>query len=519
MTLTFKRHYKIMLLLLAVVIITVLALGNQRVIAYTTHPATSAEVTTPAEGYDISNSIDLFDDSVAHTIQVIIDPDDYAQMISTYQQTGEKDYFQADIIIDGVRINKVGLRLKGNASLRTAIGGEGGGAGNLNPGAMPGNDGNFPQRLDGGDMQPPTMPTPAAGQDLPDMNNLQHPNQMMPGGRASDPDGEANVPFLVRFDQYVDGQTYQGYQHLSIRNYGTSYDAAMLQEPVTNDMVQLTGLPATDTAYTSFQLNENPAQLYVISEIIDEKYLARWFENANGVLYKAELGSTLSYQGDDPSAYASSFSQETRENEADFAPLIAFIRFLDQSDDATFEAELPNYLDVDAFATYLAVNNLLVNTDSIIGMNNNYYLYWDDVAQRFTLLMWDANESLGKLGGSTTYDVSFENTGSGMGGRGDMPGRGGMGGGMGGGSNILFTRFINNPTFKALYLEKVKTLYQQIYTSQAAVQDVERYSALIKAANEELGIVDVSTYEAAVQSTLTFLNGRAQYLSTLEILQ
>ena len=38
---------------------------------------------------------------------------------------------------------------------------------------------------------------------------------------------------------------------------------------------------------------------------------------------------------------------------------------------ANSEAKLPDWLDVDVFATYLALNNLLVNTDSMIGMNNN----------------------------------------------------------------------------------------------------------------------------------------------------
>ena len=115
--------------------------------------------------------------------------------------------------------------------------------------------------------------------------------------------------------------------------------------------------------------------LYVISELVNDEYLTEYFENDNGVLYKAELGSTLSYEGEDPSSYAESFTQQTRVSDADLAPLIEFIRFINQADDETFANELPNYLDVDAFATYLAFNVLLVNTDSLIGMNNNYYSY------------------------------------------------------------------------------------------------------------------------------------------------
>jgi spore coat protein CotH len=78
-------------------------------------------------------------------------------------------------------------------------------------------------------------------------------------------------------------------------------------------------------------------------------------------------------------------------------PLVAFLRFLSESDDATFASRLPDYLDVESFATYLATNNLLVNTDSMAGMGNNFYFYYDDILGHMTVLYWDGNESLSKL--------------------------------------------------------------------------------------------------------------------------
>ena len=142
------------------------------------------------------------------------------------------------------------------------------------------------------------------------------------------------------------------------------------------------------------------------------------------------------------------------------------------------------------FATYLAVNAMVVNTDSMLGMNNNYYLYYDEEAEKFTLLLWDANESFGKLGGSATYDLSL--TGhrrSPDGGRSiecrQQHGRPGERVAAGRdkvrrrGKTHSVTRFMASDTFKALYEEKLQVVYEQAFTSGVITETIERCSDLI----------------------------------------
>jgi len=527
MKMRLRRHYPLLLLLILVSTFIILVLGEQRIQAYTV-PGSSDLV---SQGYDYTSGVDVFDDTVVHSVQIIMDEDDYQQMITTYQQTGIKDYFHADIVIDGARINNVGIRLKGNASLRTAVGGRGGmqfgGAGrgffNQDGGNPPQWQGARPERG-----QPPSdrqnpgfemMPTPQPGE-LPNGENMpEAPQGQMPDFREmpvapvdSAQSGESLIPYLIKFDRFIDGQTYQGYSLLALRTYGITYNEAMLQEPVTNAVFHLMGIPAAQTAFAGVQLNEAAERLHVISEVIDKTYLDHHFEDSGGILYKAELGSTLSYQGEDPSAYASSFTQQTRKNSADLAPLIEFIRFLSEADDAAFERELPQRFDVDAFAAYLAINNLLVNTDSIAGMNNNYYLYYDDQSARFTLLMWDANESFGNLnfrGGAQSaaaHDLYA------------VGGQGGAGPGGMGGSNTLVTRFLGNATFKALYEQKLKEVYQEAFVNGAIAAKVDQYASLIRAANPQRPLVDLQAYDQAVASLLDFIAQRQQYLASTPLL-
>ncbi|MBI4926465.1 MAG: CotH kinase family protein [Anaerolineae bacterium] len=494
MSLTFRRNYGLLIALALVIVLLTAGLGNLRVIAYTV----AGSETPQAAGVDVTNSVALFDASQVHSVQILISDEDYEQMLTTYKETGAKDYFQADVIIDGVRMNDVGLRLKGNASLRTAAGGGMGmGMGGERPEGMGIQPGGEPPAD-----RPARGNPPAAGGNLP---GGPVPSVVDESTQAV----ETKLPMLIKFDEYVEGQTYQGHAYLALRTYGISKDAAMLQEPVTNAVFRTMGQPATQTAYAGVRLNDEDELLYVLSEIVDEVYLAENFDYADGILYKSEVGSTLAYQGEDPSAYATSFTQETRENEADLAPLIEFVRFIDSSDDATFAAELPAYLDVDGFATYLAVNSLLVNSDSMAGMSNNYYLYYDDVTERFSVLMWDANESLGKLtfGGQA---VTFDLLQAGQAGQANAQGggRGGMNR-----SNELVTRFLANADFKALYLEKLQAAYETALSSGFAQQLVQQTAQTVGAAVTERGLVDADAYASAVASTLDFLNQRTAYLA------
>jgi hypothetical protein len=88
--------------------------------------------------------------------------------------------------------------------------------------------------------------------------------------------------------------------------------------------------------------------------------------------------------GRSPGQLRGQFHATARVNDADLAPLIDFMRFIDQADHTTFESELPNHPDADSFATCPALNALLVNKDSMIGMKNNYclYLYYDLTLRR-----------------------------------------------------------------------------------------------------------------------------------------
>ena len=224
------------------------------------------------------------------------------------------------------------------------------------------------------------------------------------------------------------------------------------------------------------------------------------------------------------------FDQEGGSDVADLTPLIEFLDFINNSDDATFVAELADRLDVDAFATYLAMMELVRNTDDIDGPGNNSYLWWDADTGQFTVVPWDMNLALGSAMGfpggtggppGDLPDGAELPAGGFPGRRDDLPGgtlpdgtefpadvgefpggtlpegAGPPTGGFGGRSNPLVQRFLANEEFNALYETRLAELTGQLVTSGHAESVLTTWVELLKTQASDLVGTDVIESDAA----------------------
>ena len=329
-----RRHWKIPVALALLMAALVLLGGDYRVIAYVGQGGDTSGYTPTV---DYGGSIDLFDRSVIHTIELDIDEDDIDSMVTNYLDTGDKIFVSADITIDGITIEDVGARLKGFSTLRTAVG---------------------------------------AG--LP--------------GAETDFDG---LPFLVRLDEFRSGTSYQGVTEIALRTEGPTEDDTVLEEMVSVIVLEKIGLEAPRVAYIAFSLNGGAETLRIVADNPSDEYVERVEGGSGGVLYKAQSAGNFRYLGHDPTAYNGIFEQDSAINELDMSPLMDFLEFVETSSDEVFAAELDDRLDVGSFIDYLVIHNLMVNVDSLAGTNHNFYLLYSLSDERMTVLSWDLNESLG----------------------------------------------------------------------------------------------------------------------------
>lgn len=436
--------------------------------------ATNATLATEtAQQVDTSDPSALWDQSAVHSISLTYDQGDYDDLIATYLDTGEKVWITATAVIDGVSYEEVGLKLKGNSTLR------------------------------------------GLSTDADAAVSAAHPE---------------DLPWIIDLDRDVDGQNADGASELVLR--GNDSQTA-LNEAVALDLLAATGLAAEEAIAARVEVN-GETSLRLVVENPDDPFLEREFEQGTA-LYKAESGGDYSYRGDDPAAYADVFDQEAGED--DLTPLIDFLRFINDSDDATFEAELSSWLDVDAFATYLAFQELVDNFDDIDGPGNNSYLAYDAGTGLMTVVSWDLNLAFGAspggaggAGGGMPGAGDLPDAGAGMPGRGGfggdgqapsrgetaddadpgagveqgggmpgegMAGGGGQGGGApGGGGNILSERFLASDEFAALYEAELDRLTEVLYGSGLAEDALDAWVQTLEAGASDLVSASVIESEA-----------------------
>ncbi|MEW1835130.1 CotH kinase family protein [Microbacterium sp. NPDC079995] len=380
-----------------------------------------------------ASTVSFWDATEVHEISVDVDPDVLAGLLDTYESTGEKEWIEVSVSIDGEVYEGSGLKLKGNSSLR---------------------------------------------------------------GVSSD-DDPSTIPWVIRLDKFVDGQEHEGITEFVVR--GNSSEAS-LNEAVALDLLDLTGLASEQAAATRFTIGGSTSLRLVIENPSDS-----WNESTVGAtaLYKAESGGDYSYRGDDPDSYTDVFDQEAGED--DLTPLIDFLEFINESDDATFADELSEHLDVDAFATYLAFQDLVDNFDDIDGPGNNSYLAYDADTGLMTVVNWDLNLAFGASpnGGGAGGQVAGGGGGGAMPGDGAMPDRDGepapedrRGQGGPGGSNILATRFLADDDLHALYESELERLSEVFYGSGEAEEILRTWADTLLEQATDLVDADTITAEA-----------------------
>jgi spore coat protein CotH len=211
--------------------------------------------------------------------------------------------------------------------------------------------------------------------------------------------GTGKFSFKVDFNEYEDDQEFRGLTKINLQNNIT--DPSMLREALSYELFREAGIPCSRVGWAKVtltvpgQFEERNLGLYSLVETVDKRFLKGRFGSAKGLLLKPSTFGVCRYFGEDWQEYEKGYVPKTNPKAEQKRHLIDFARLVQHADDGTFAAQVEDYLDVDEFLRFLAMNVLLCNLDSFLGGSQNYYVYLEPESNRFQLWPWDMDHSFG----------------------------------------------------------------------------------------------------------------------------
>ena len=395
-------------------------------------------------------------------IQIIADEKEWADML---ENATAEEYIPATVVINGTKIENVGIRPKGNSSLSTV--------------AQDDTTDRFSFKIE---FDHYITGQTWLGLDKIVVNNMQGDASYMKEYLSYDIMDYIGVdsPLYAFADILVNGESWGFY--LAVESLDDSY----AQRVYGNDHGDLykpesMGMRGEGKMNEFINGDENAEQAQNPAANNENQQNAAANPGGGGMGGMSSGGVSLQYIDDDPSSYSAIFDNsvfDTTEN--DHNRVIKALENLSNGED------LENTVDVEAVLKYFAAHTVVVNLDSYVAsMGHNYYLYEDD--GQLTILPWDYNLALGGFqSGSASDIVNFPI---------DTPVSG-----VSLEDRPLLGKLLEVPEYKEMYHNYLQQIVDGYFNSGLFEQTVDSMNTLISSHVEAdpTAFYDYDAYQAAV---------------------
>ena len=240
--------------------------------------------------------------------------------------------------------------------------------------------------------------------------------------------------FKINFSKYDKAQRFVGLETLILDNMWQ--DEAHMAESLTMELFRRFGIPAPRESYAKVFLNDAYIGLYAIVEEIDGSFLKRNMEDQGGYLYEYDWVMNWQFEslGNDGATYVPEmFKPVTQTTGPDPDTIVSWVEFVNRSSNAQFASDIGDYLDVERFITYLAIESWVSERDGLTGQwgMNNFYLYRPAQSPQFQFIPWDKDGAFVNLDRSVLQDLD---------------------------RNVLVRRLLGIPRFAEYFLKKLEEI-------------------------------------------------------------
>lgn len=311
----------------------------------------------------------VFNKDEIMTVDIIIDEDSWSNLL---ENAIAEEYVLCDVVVNGERMNNVGIRTKGNTTL-TQI-------------AQDDTTDRYSFKIEFDQYVDQTL----HGLDKLVLNNIMSDATYMKEYLAYDMlehMGVAN-PLYSFANITVNGEPWGLYfaleameESYALRNFGTSY--GQLYKPESVSMNGGMGNREIGDANNVGVTGQNINNKDMNNKDMNNKDMNNKDMNDKG--FGGSASTDLQYIDDNIESYSEIFESSVFDStEDDYKRVIEALKNISLGND------LDKYIDIEQTLKYFAVNSVLVNYDSYTGnLKHNYYLYESD--GRLTMLPWDFN--------------------------------------------------------------------------------------------------------------------------------
>jgi hypothetical protein len=292
-------------------------------------------------------------------------------------------------------------------------------------------------------------------------------NQTFMASRAS-----GKISLKVDLNKYVKGQKLAGLSTINFEN--DINDLGWMTEAVSYRLYRDAGVPAPRTSYARIYITvpgkftRSYFGLYSILENVDTNFANERFAARTGMILKPSTRSPFTNLGDDWSSYQQTYDPKTDLTDDDTKRVIDLCKLTATATDTEFAARIGGYVDIDEFARYFAVLVWIGNSDSLLGMGQNYYVVEHPKTHKFMFVPWDQDFSFGNRGGinaAQTWTIYYPWMGQ----------------------NAFLGRMYAYEPFRTAYLGKMQEFTKTIFRAERFAEQTALIGPAIRPAVQEEG--------------------------------
>lgn len=209
----------------------------------------------------------------------------------------------------------------------------------------------------------------------------------------------------------IKNQRFYGFKQLNLKN---NYDdKSFIREKVASDLFADFGLvsPKTSFCQVFVDYGDGPTYfgLYTLVEEVDDTVIETAFSSENGNLYKPE-GRAATFANN--SFRDTDMNKKNNKKSNDYSDVQQLTTVINSSlrieNHELWKTQLNDIFDVPVFLKWLAANTVMQNWDTYGKSIHNYYLYNNPANNKLVWIPWDNNEAFqpGKMGGAPSLSLN-----------------------------------------------------------------------------------------------------------------